>query len=172
MSTHEARERLNELIEQRANPTGYNQYKHMSGSTSPSAQKALKDGPRALADDGGDGSLMNPGPLPPGVKPSAASIRNHVKKTLETGGVDLTKKDVYDPVFAPGQKYTVGSTKRVVGTKVNVYPMKFGSDVSISYKTHSDLLAGREALKAAGYRVGPDPRPGVLGDSFSIKHPV
>lgn len=34
--------------ESRANPIGYNQYKHMAGSTSPSAQKALKDGPRQL----------------------------------------------------------------------------------------------------------------------------
>ena len=39
-SAHEARQRLNELIEERANPQGYNQYKHMSGSTSPSAKKA------------------------------------------------------------------------------------------------------------------------------------
>ena len=50
-TSSEKRDRVTPMTtEERANPTGFNQYKHMSGSGSPSAQKALKAGPRALGD--------------------------------------------------------------------------------------------------------------------------
>ena len=176
MGNYEARQRLNELMEKRANPLGYNQYKKMGGGKSapvdPTSGSGIVGGGSGSTAADDEGSTMNPGLLPAGVKPTTASIRNHVKKTIEGGGVSLAQKDVFTPVMVPGTKYSYGKTKSVEGTKVTVSPTRSGSSVYISYKTHSDLLAGRAALKAAGYKIGYDPPRGALGDAFSIKHPA
>lgn len=106
--------------EERANPTGYNQYKHMAGSSSPSAQKALKDGPRALdknVSGGPSPSAVGQVALDGGLKYADAKIVAdvHGGDTKDLHKLSATPSDVGQALLDGGMKF---SDAKMVSDKV------------------------------------------------------